>query len=368
MALEKLSEKIYNRSALRVSVHLLFWLAELLLTWYTTIISFNTYRNLGDLLVWELSFVNTLNLALFYYPFVYLFIPQLRKRKYFAGVAGIIGLLLIYTLINSLTEKLVLLRCTDCMQQLKTSNNDYYQFLHHDLLNRLLNKLASMGMLISLIFSISVPLAIKIAIQSFRQQIAAVKLAKENVELEFNFLKSQVNPHFLFNSLNNIYGLILKKENDKAAGTVSRLAEFMRYTLHSPASDQAPLQKEIKLLQDYIELEKIRLNHTTVTFELQSQNGNQLLPSLLLIPLIENAFKYSADQVGAAIRIRLVIKKTELQLIVTNTVDVNRQLHIGGGIGLQNLKKRLQLYYPGNYNYEATDTGQLYTTLLAINL
>jgi LytS/YehU family sensor histidine kinase len=225
-----------------------------------------------------------------------------------------------------------------------------------------------MGMLIGLIFSVSVPLAIKIAIQSFRQQIAAIKLAKENVELEFNFLKSQVNPHFLFNSLNNIYGLILKKENDKAAGTVSRLAEFMRYTLHSPAIDQAPLQKEIKLLQDYIELEKIRLNYTTVTFELQVQNGNQLLPSLLLIPLIENAFKYSADQLGAAITIQLVIKEIELQLIVTNTVDVNRQLHTGGGIGLQNLKKRLQLYYPDNYNYEATDTGQLYTTNLAINL
>jgi sensor histidine kinase YesM len=368
MDLEKLSEKIYNHKPFRVSAHLLFWLAELLLTWYTTIISFNTYRNLGDQLVWELSFVNTLNLALFYYPLVYLFIPQFQKRRYLAGVAGIIGLLLVYTLINSLTETLVLLRCTDCMKMLKTSNNDYYQFLHRDLLSRLLAKLASMGMLIGLVFSVSVPWAIKIAIQSFRQQIATVKLAKENVELEFNFLKSQVNPHFLFNSLNNIYGLILKRENDKAAGTVARLAEFMRYTLHSPDSDQAPLQKEIKLLQDYIDLEKIRLNHTAVNFELKSQNENQVLPSLLLIPLIENAFKYSADQFGAAINIRLVIKARNLRLIVTNTVDVNRQLHTGGGIGLQNLKKRLELYYPGNYNYEATDTGQLYTTNLEINL
>ncbi|MXV15654.1 sensor histidine kinase [Hufsiella ginkgonis] len=368
MDLEKLSEKIYNRKAFRVSAHLIFWLAELLLTWYTTIISFNTYRNLGDLPVWELSFINTLNLALFYYPFVYLFIPQLRKRRNFAGVAGIIGLLFVYTLINSLTEKLVLVRCADCMEMLKRSNNDYYQFLHLGLLSRLFAKLASMGMLIGLVFSVSVPLAIRIAIQSFRQQIAVVKLAKENVELEFNFLKSQVNPHFLFNSLNNIYGLILKKENNKAAATVAGLAEFMRYTLHSPGSDQMPLQKEIKLLQDYIDLEKIRLNHTAVNFELESQNENQVLPSLLLIPMIENAFKYSADRSGAMISIRLVIKASNLQLSVTNTVDVNRQLHTSGGIGLQNLKKRLELYYPGNYNYEATDTGQLYTASLEISL
>jgi len=368
MDLEKLSEKIYTHKQFRISAHLLFWLAEGLLTWYITIISFNTYRNLGDLLVCELSFVNTLNLALFYYPLIYMFIPQLRKRKYFAGLTGIVCLLLLYTLINSLAEKMVLLRCTDCMQMLKSSNNDYYQFLHRDLLSRLLAKLASMGMLIGLVFSVSVPLAIKIAIQSFRQQIAAVKLAKENVELEFNFLKSQVNPHFLFNSLNNIYGLILKKENDKAAGTVARLAEFMRYTLQSPGSDQAPVQIEIKLLQDYIDLEKIRLNHTEVNIELESQNENQVLPSLLLIPLIENAFKYSADQPKAAINIRLTIKANKLQLNVTNTVDVDRQLHTGGGIGLQNLKKRLELYYPDNYNYEATDTGQLYTTHLEINL
>lgn len=368
MDLEKLSEKIHTHKQFRISAHLLFWLAEVLLTWYTTIISFNTYRNLGNLLIGELSVINTLNITLFYYPLVYLCIPQLQKKRYFAGLAGIIGLLLVYTLVNSLTEKMVLLRCAECMQMLKTSNNDYYQFLHRDLLSRLLAKIAGMGMLIGLVFSVSVPLAIKIAIQSFRQQIVAVKLAKENVELEFNFLKSQVNPHFLFNSLNNIYGLILKKENEKAAGTVARLAEFMRYTLYSPGSDQAPVQKEIKLLQDYIDLEKIRLNHTTVNFELEAQNENQVLPSLLLVPLIENAFKYSADQPKAAINIRLTIKANKLQLIVTNTVDVNRQLHASGGIGLQNLKKRLELYYPGNFNYEATEIGQLYISHLTINL
>jgi signal transduction histidine kinase len=368
MNLESLSDKIYSRPQLRIGAHLLFWLCELVIFWYTTIISFNTYKNMGNRLIWELSIANTLNLALFYYPLVYLLIPQLKKKRYLIGIAGIVGLLLFYSLINALAEKLLLLRCDPCMLLLKVSNNDYYQFLQRNLPNRLLAKVATFGIMIGLIFSISVPLAIKIALQSFRQQMAAIKLAKENVELEFNFLKSQVNPHFLFNSLNNIYGLILKNENVIAAETVARLAEFMRYTLHSSDSDRMPLQKELQLLRDYIDLEKIRLNHTVVTFDLDPGQENPVLPSLLLVPMIENAFKYSADQLGATISIRLHISGNKLELKVTNTIDENRRLNAAGGIGLQNLTKRLNLYYPGNYNYKVTDTGWLYITKLEINL
>ena len=254
------------------------------------------------------------------------------------------------------------------MSLLKENKDGYYHFLQSDWPNRLFAKLASMGVLISLVFSISVPLAIKIALGSFRQQLAAVQLAKENVELEFNFLKSQVNPHFLFNALNNIYGLILKKETTIAAETVARLAEFMRYTLHSPENDRMPAQKEVRLLKDYIELEKIRLNHTTVNFDLVDEGEKHFLPSLLFMPLIENAFKYSADQRGAAINISLSLGTNTFQLDISNTIDPNRQLSAAGGIGLQNLKKRLELYYPLNYHYEVIETEQLYTAKLRINL
>jgi sensor histidine kinase YesM len=368
MTFASLTDKLHTHSIYRYSSHLLFWALELFITWYTLVISFNIYKDFNGQVIWWLAIFNTVNLAFVYYPLVYFLLPLFNKRNYLAGVLGLLILLIVYGVVNTLTEQFIITKCESCMLRLKVNSSAYYQFLQGLFINRLFAKVATMGLLIGLVFSVSIPLVIKIALGSFRQQLAAVKLAKENVELEFGFLKSQINPHFLFNSLNNIYGLILKKENDKAAGTVARLAEFMRYTLHSPGSDQAPLQKEIKLLQDYIDLEKIRLNHIAVNFELESQNENQLLPSLLLIPLIENAFKYSVDQPGSEINIRLVIEASNLQLTVTNTVDVNRQLHTGGGIGLQNLKKRLELYYPGNYNYEATETGQLYTCRLKINL
>lgn len=368
MNFEYIVTRLHSDIRVRIMAHVLFWLAELLLNWYSNSISFNTYNSFGNLFMWRLSIVNTLNLILVYYPLIYWLVPLLKGKKYWSGVIGMFFLLVLYSLGSVLSENVILLNCPDCMGELKIHNNGYYHFLQRDLFNRLFAKLATMGVLISLTFSLSVPVAIKIALESFLQQLAAIQLAKENVELEFNFLKSQVNPHFLFNSLNNIYGLILNNDNNKAAGTVARLAEFMRYTLHSPGSDQMPLQKEINMLRDYIELEKIRLNHTTVEANLDPGQEDQVLPSLLLVPLIENAFKYSADQPGANIRIQLYIKEGKLMLNVSNTLDENRQLHAGGGIGLQNLKKRLELYYPGRYYYEVKNKEQLYAVNLEINL
>ena len=368
MNFESLSQKLHTRKDFRIGAHLLFWLWELLLTWYTTIISFNNYRNFNDHTIWQLSFINTLNLVLVYYPLVYVILPGFKKGRLMAGILGITVLLILYSLVSTLSEKELVITCDYCMQRLKENGHDYYQFLQLDLLSRLLAKVASMGMLIGLIFSISLPLAIKIALQLFRQQITAVKLAKENVELEFNFLKSQVNPHFLFNSLNNIYGLILKNENSKAAGTVARLAEFMRYTLYNSNNDKMPLQKEVQLLKDYIELEQIRLNHTNVKFDIILDDNIYELPTLLLVPLIENAFKYSADTPGAFISIKLTVEMGQLSLNLINMVDENRQLQQPGGIGLENLKKRLNLYYPGKHDYHFRLSDKDYTATITFEL
>ena len=368
MNFEYVITRLHSNARIRIMAHLLFWLGELLLNWYSSSISFNTYNTFGNRFIWQLAAVNTLNLILVYYPLIYWFVPLLKARKYGLGVIGMFFSLILYSMGSILSENAILLNCSDCMEALKIQNNGYYHFLQRDLLTRLFAKVASMGVLISLIFSVSVPVAIKIALESFKQQLVAVRLAKENVELEFNFLKSQVNPHFLFNSLNNIYGLILKNDNNKAADIVARLAEFMRYTLHSPGSDQMPLQKEVDLLRGYIELEKIRLNHTTVEATLDTNGENLVLPSLLLVPLIENAFKYSADQAGATIAIQLYIRAGMVIFNVRNTRDENRELHASGGIGLKNLKKRLELYYPGKYSYEVTSNEQSYTVNLEINL
>ena len=368
MDLKRLSEKLHGDQKTRVLAHLVFWVLQFLLNWYLTSISFNAYRMFSQTVLALLALAGTLNLALVYYPLVYYVLPRLRKGKYLFAVLGILFLLFGYTFINTISEELILNRCASCILLLKGNDNGYYQFLHMPWPNRMFSKLAGLGVFFMLAFSICIPLAIKIGLQSFRQQLAAVRLAKENVELEFSFLKSQVNPHFLFNSLNNIYGLILKNENAKAAGTVARLSEFMRYSLYNSTSDKMPFGRELQLLKDYVALEKIRLNFTKVELSIDIDKDDHDFPTLLLMPVVENAFKYSADLLGAYIHIQLKISDNKLFFKVENTVDVDRQLQSTGGIGLQNLKKRLNLYYPNSHQYEQGMSETMYVAQIAISL
>jgi LytS/YehU family sensor histidine kinase len=258
--------------------------------------------------------------------------------------------------------------CHECMEALRKLNSGYYDFLQRDAMSRTQVKLLSGGMFITLFFYLCIPLSIKMALSSYRQQIRSLKLAKENAELEFNFLKSQINPHFLFNSLNNIYGLILNDEKEKSARIVARLSEFLRYSLYDWTQDKVPVLKEIQLLKDYIELESIRLNHTKVTFRHETDGSVEKLASLLMIPIIENAFKFSPDNESAFINIQLSIKNKRLHFSIENSVDPDRQMNSSGGIGLTNFKKRLELYYPHMYDYTVKNSEARYSAILNINL
>lgn len=369
MNIETLSEKLHSNIRFRIAAHLLFWSVIFAISWYTTVISFNPYNNFSPNSVVLLALSGTINQILVYYPLVYYVLPCLfKQRKYIKGALSVLALLMIYTLINTLSESYILMSCNSCMQALKTAQTGYYEFLQKNVGNRMFGKVASLGIFFGLVFSIAIPLSIKFSLQAFRQQLESVRLAKQNVELEFNFLKSQVNPHFLFNSLNNIYGLILKKENEKAAGIVARLSEFMRYTLYNSGGDKMPLEMEVKLLRDYIELESIRLNHTKVNTEIEIDDLNFAFPSLLLMPVVENAFKYCDDSKTAYINIKLVLKDRKVLFSAENTVDDSRQLQPVGGIGLQNLKKRLALYFPEKHQYRISSRESVYSAQLEIDL
>ena len=251
---------------------------------------------------------------------------------------------------------------------LKETNPGYYQHYQTGLFNQIFEKILTYGILLNLVYFLTTPLCIKFGLQAYRQQVAAARLLKHNFQLEISFLKSQVNPHFLFNSLNNIYGLILKKNNDKAAEFVAKLSDFLRYGLYNSLSDKMPLDKEITLMKNYIELESIRLNHTKINLNIVIDNYGYEIPSMLLLPVVENAFKYSADNVNAYINIDLLIKDEMLNFRVENIINEDIQLNHEGGIGLSNLKKRLELYYPGKFKYDALLKGNKYTANINIAL
>ena len=141
---------------------------------------------------------------------------------------------------------------------------------------------------------------------------------------------------------------------------VARLSQFLRYSLYESNSEQVPVEKEIQLLKDYVALESIRLNLTKVQFTPTSDG------SVKLMPVVENSFKYAADQPDANITIDLRIMDKKIYFTAQNKVDVQRQTTEAGGIGLNNFKKRLELYYADKYRYEVNKNET--TWFVSINI
>jgi sensor histidine kinase YesM len=366
MNIEKILKTVYERKSLRIVLHLLFWGTLILIQQYLAGISFNSFHGWPQSMIFANIASGTIATMIFYYPFVYRIIPDYFSRKRFlAGLGLTLFFLIIFSLADIAREELVLKTCSSCMATLKADNSGYAPFLTKQITSRLLSKVLSLGSFIGLIFNIALPLSIKYGIMFIRQQILSSELSKQNLQLEFNFLRSQVNPHFLFNTMNNIYGLIMKDEKKKSLETVAGLTHFLRYSLYESNSDQVAVDKEIQLMRNYIDLESIRLNHIKVVFNHESDGSLKNIAPLLLIPAIENAFKHTEDVENAYINIDFVIRKNHIIFRLDNSTG-GAEIDERGGIGLVNLQKRLELYYKSRFLYEAKRTGEKYTVLINI--
>ncbi|GAB3516170.1 hypothetical protein GCM10027442_33280 [Emticicia fontis] len=251
---------------------------------------------------------------------------------------------------------------------MKQNQIGYYQLLNSDILNNLLIRLVTLALPISLLLTLGLPLLIKFALKFYRIHIKSLNQTKENLQLELNFLKSQLNPHFLFNTMNNIYGLILTDNKEKSADLVARLSGILRYILYDSDKETMPLQKEIKLLQDYIALEKVRLNKIAVEFNFSIDNQAYTITPLLLMPLVENAFKFCTDEAQSYIKIELQVLNGELVFIVENNFDPDYVNAQAGGIGLINLQKRLLISYLDLHDYQLKIAENIYSVKLMIQL
>lgn len=368
MNLSMLLDLIYKNKKLHILMHLLFWLVFLLLRWYLTIVSFNVFRGLPYQSTFWLSIASTACIILLYYTLVYLVLPGcFRKGKYLIGIIAVLLLFIGYTVLDTYLEMHILSTCMSCEEMISKYNMDYFQFLHLDFSNIIFKKVVSFGMLIGLLFNISVPLGIRYAIKTIRQNMLALKMSKDNIQLEYNFLKAQINPHFLFNTLNNIYGLVLQDNKEKSAMLIAKLSEFMRYTLYETDQEKMSVKREIELIEDYMELEKIRLNFIAADLQVHSLSGDFPVPPLLFIPLVENAFKFCPDQPGSKIKIEFWLDTQQLVFKCSNTMADTSLPPGQGGIGLQNLKKRLELYFPGKHIFNRERTTNQYTSTLILN-
>lgn len=346
----------------RMILHLLLWLTVFGIRFYFIEISFNVYSGFPLPAVVALSLYSTCLIAGMYYIILWIAARIWQKGKFTKAFFTFFGLLLIYTILDAVLEKNILLHCNACMVRLHAEQPGYDRLVSSDLPNIVLKRFLSFGTPLTLLFNLMIPFFIKMGVSTYRETVLRIKLQRENLELELNFLKAQLNPHFLFNSMNNIYGLVLAGDKQKSAELIAGLSNMLRYVLYETNEYKLPLEKEIKLIRDYMDLEKVRLNHVEVSFSFVADASAYNIAPLLLIQLIENAFKHCVDRQGAYINCSITAEAGRLKLHLSNTADANAA---PGGIGLANLRRRLDMYYPGAYHY-AVSASDVYIVELEI--
>jgi sensor histidine kinase YesM len=195
--------------------------------------------------------------------------------------------------------------------------------------------------------------------------------AQEQLEAELNLLKEQVNPHFLFNTLNNIYSMSLY-DSVKTPEMILKLSQLISYMLYECKDEKVKLEKEVQFINNYIELESLRVEDTAnINLNITGEDQNYKVPPLLFIPLIENAFKHGiqSEAEKSEINIDLHFYTDKIELKIINPVDPDQPNNEKpGGLGIENVKKRLNLIYPNNHSFIISENKTHYQTFVCITL
>lgn len=225
------------------------------------------------------------------------------------------------------------------------------------------------GSYLAFILVFSVGLSVSVINEWLKSEESKKEMEHERLNTELSLLKSQINPHFFFNTLNNIYSLAILK-SDETASSILKLSAIMRYVLTETEQHLVPLSREIEFLQNYINLQSVRLtDKVKLNIELDPETDSRQVAPLLFIPFVENAFKYGVSTVEPSeISISLKTEGSKLRFFASNhIVQAARGSMVNTGIGIANVKRRLELLYPGRHRLRISETGDLYTVNLEID-
>ena len=353
----------------RVLIHGLFWL---LIFCYEAIQTSFTIERTDLLLLFTLREVITIMLV--HYFLAYYAIPKfLLRYKWFYFILCLV--LSYVALMAGMYYSLYFL------EKYNLVNGYFVQiatfFLKYDFFTTLVDP-DRMYNIFTFNISITLSLLVKITISFYNSSIQKLSLERENIqlekektEMELDFLKAQVNPHFFFNTLNNIYSLIVDKD-EFAAGIVLKLSDLMRYSLYESNNNKIPLRRELQFIQDYVKLEKIRhKEHVTINTNVQTVPEGLEIPPLILVTFVENAFKHGVQNTIAASQVTITASVTDatLTFVVQNSKpDKLKKEIVQGGIGLINVQRRLNLLYPDRYLLTIDNQPLYYTVNLIITL
>jgi len=301
----------------------------------------------------KVTLIKVADLALMVYITNYLLIPKLLyKRQYFwFGLSFIVVILT-----SSIVKMNILAQITNNPALLSVSGN---------LKARIYDNI------IPHFFLVLSSAAFKLMMDYTKMQQRMVEMAKEKAEAELNFLKSQINPHFLFNSLNSVYFLI-EKNNVEARGALHKFSAMLRYQLYEMNGDKIAIEKEMEYLKDYVDLQKLRKDENyAVTFNCSPDVKGFSIEPLLLVPFVENAFKHISHHKNQLNFIKLDLWATNgfFHFILENSkeaVEKNTDKH--AGIGLTNVKRRLELLYSGKHKLEIKNSYDRFSVSLQLQI
>lgn len=335
----------------KIAYHLLFWILVFVLNAaYITYIEHD----------WRLTLFNFALRMPFILACCYLNLYWLLPRYFYQKKLGQYGLMVIaLTLTMNALNLLVLQSCVDTpicpksyesLSSFTPSNFVYKAFYLFSIVGLTSGIKLSKGFLLE------------------KQKADAVE--KEKLQTELSLLKSQIHPHFFFNTLNNLYALTIKK-SDLAPDMLLKLSDLMSYSLYESENGQVSLDRELQHMRNYIELESIRIgNSQAVSFIVSGDTTNKMVPPLIFLPIVENCFKHATLKKGhEGISIRLTITPDSIVLATRNPFVANMQRpEKKGGLGLRNARRRLDLLYADTYLWEVHQTDGFYCTTLQIPL
>jgi len=327
--------------------HIVFWVG--IVSYFMFLAHSNSKMTAAQLFVIFGLFAGV-NIGLFYLNYLYLIPKFLDKKKYRNYSIALVIVIIVFALgkygLASIFRSYILVE-----GRKETSFGTYM-----------------ISSCLTNIFFLFLSTALKFSVDWFLNERVQRDLENQRLTAELAFLKSQINPHFLFNSLNSIYSLAYQK-SDTTPEAILKLSEIMRYMLYESNDNKVDLAKELQYLQNYIDLQKIRFgNKAFVDFKITGEVGAQKIVPLLLIAFIENAFKHGvANDPSSPICLRINLDGTHLHFFMENKKHMmNRDTE--GGIGLNNVKRRLDLLYSGNYSLTIRDEANIYTCELSIVL
>lgn len=333
-----------NKRLLTITVHVAAWACFFLLP----IVFFPRPRDadfqFSDTMILRFVCIDAYVLAFYYFNTLFLIPRLLTKRKWLWYTLTIIVLLLIFLFLHRLFDDLIR---SEMARNLKVKlPKRRHSFLY---------PFTGSTAVFFLVFTVSTCSRVIqewLDIESKKKEVEKEKLATE-----LSFLRSQINPHFLFNTLNNIYSLAMVK-SDATADAVLKLSSIMRYVLSETKHDTVALDKEIQFIKHYIELQKVRLtDKVSIEFIVEGETEGKQIAPLILIPFVENAFKYGVStKEKSDLLFKVKASADNIDFIATNHVVLrDRGTDDNTGIGLQNTKRRLELLYGEKHTLTVTE-------------